>query len=212
VVLFVYSAALPPLLRAGGGRLGVAALIALGLFCLPVPAIAYLDRICGYAVFFVAGLCAAGSANWISLVDRWRWWLLGAFTVALALIVAGVLPGGRPDAAGNRAVLLGVGLLSMPALHGLVRAAPFARSRLLLSLGEASFSIYLLNTILIGLTKGLLLLALPWDASAFPLLAVAMMLAGTLGPIAIVRGLVWGRATAGKTEPPQSPAGSLPAP
>jgi fucose 4-O-acetylase-like acetyltransferase len=188
LVLFVYAAALPPLLRAAGGRLWLTVVLAVALFAWPAPPVAYLDRIAGYALFFAAGLVAARAACWPATIDRWRGWTLGAFALAVALVVAGLLPGGRLDAPAARAVLLGLGLLSMPALHGLVRAAPLAGSAALLALGRASFAIYLLNTILIGLAKALLLLVLPWDAAAFPLFASAMMLAGTLGPIVLLRG------------------------
>jgi len=183
LVLFVYLAALPWARR----RPRWAALVAIGLFAWPAPPIAYLDRIAGYAVFFVAGLGAAGASGWLGWVDRRRGWMLAAFAGVLALIVLGVLPGGRLDAPAARAVLLGAGLLSIPALHALVRAPPLARSPLLLALGRASFPIYLLNTILIGIAKGVLLTWLPWDARTFPLLAAVMMLAGTLGPIVIIR-------------------------
>jgi hypothetical protein len=83
--------------------------------------------------------------------------------------------------------LLLCGIASIPALHGLVQAPVFACDRALLALGGYAFSIYLLNTIVIGLTKAGYLKFAPfydgWAALALALFFVA----GTLVPILIRR-------------------------
>src|SRR6185312_11045132 len=73
-------------------------------------------------------------------------------------------------------------LLSMAALHGLVRRPAWLNSRLLLQCGVFSFVIYLLNTPCIGLVKGALLKFIPWDGPTFIVYAVLLMLGGTLRP------------------------------
>ena len=45
--------------------------------------------------------------------------------------------------------------------------------------------IYLFNTVCIGLAKGLLLLVCSWDGAHFLPFAATLMVAGTLGPIAL---------------------------
>jgi hypothetical protein len=102
--------------------------------------------------------------------------------VLLAIMVYGA---GWPE----KYLLLPVGMLAMPALHGSLRSLTPSSPNLLLSglllLGRYSFMIYLFNTLCIGLTKGLLLLLCSWDGAHFLPFAAALMVAGTLGPIAL---------------------------
>ena len=81
--------------------------------------------------------------------------------------------------------MLVAGILSMVALHGLVRSSVVARWKWLMLVGNMCFAIYLLNTICLGVSKGVLLKFLDWDARDFPLIAVLMMASGVLGPILI---------------------------
>lgn len=182
--LFVFSVALPALLRA----LGITGLLALGLalFVLPVPPVAYLDRVCGYFIFFAAGVAAArAGVDYLTHIDRWRGPLLAVFAALLILAWSGIAPvlGGAQGA-----WLLGLGLLAMPALHALMRFWP---APALAWLGAQVLPIYLLNTICIGLTKALLLPVLGWRANSFAVFAVALMAAGLFAPILIARILSW---------------------
>ncbi len=181
--LFAFSLALPLLVWADAGRLRLAVALSALLFALVPPPVLYLDRITGYFVFFVAGVAAADAgAAWLLWLDRWRAALLGGFAVLLAAaMMAGA--GGAAD----RPWLLACGLASMPALHALVRGAPFDRSAVLAGLGRYCFSIYLLNTICIGLAKGALLRLLPWDGANFTLFALVLMASGLAGPVLIKR-------------------------
>ena len=175
--LFVYATALPVLSRS----LGTVGLLALGLalFALPAPPVAYLDRICGYFVFFAAGAAAAQAGTmWLAAVDRFRWPALGLFAVLLLLAWSGRAP------APSAAWLLGLGLLSMPALHGLVRGWT---PPLLDWFGRFVFPIYLFNTICIGLAKAALLPLLGWSSATFAPFAAILLAAGLFGPIAIAK-------------------------
>ncbi len=184
VTLFVFLLGSPVLLRNLGMAGSVA--LALALFALPLPPVAYLDRVCGYYVFFVAGVAAArAGGNYLAILDRWRLRALGVFLAMLALALSGVVPVlGAP----HRLWLLGLGLLSMPALHGLARAWA---SPSLAWLGRRVFPIYLFNTICIGLAKAALLPVLGWRADSFPLFAAVLMAAGLFGPLAVLRGSAW---------------------
>jgi fucose 4-O-acetylase-like acetyltransferase len=178
LALFVFSVATPPLRRLGGAwaLLGVAA----ALYALPVPPLVYLDRVCGYFLFFVVGVLAADrTGDWDAAVDRQRWLALAAFGTILGLAWTGVLAGsGLP----GKASMLVAGLAGMPALHGLCRAWA---STVLLWFGQRAFPIYLLNTICIGLAKAALVPALGWDAAHFPVIAAALMAAGLFGPLVL---------------------------
>jgi fucose 4-O-acetylase-like acetyltransferase len=177
-VAFVYAAALPLLVRLSDGSIAPAVGLAVLLFALPVPPVAYLDRVAGYAVFFAAGLLAGRLLpTWLDLVDRHRaaaWMLFGA---SLGLVFLPVPTDLR---------LLVVGLLSMPALHALARRPAVARQRLWAWLGRYAFIIYLLNTVAIGFAKALLLEAFgTWDGANFLVFAPTLFAAGLLGPIAV---------------------------
>jgi fucose 4-O-acetylase-like acetyltransferase len=179
-VLFVVSLATPVLVWADAGRLRLLLAAGLVLYCLPLPAYVYADRIGQYMIFFVAGVWAGRAGEgWTRLVDRdWRW--LGVmFCVALALIIrfgCGWPPGIE---------LLPVGALSMPVLHGLVRNCRADFTRVFLWLGRYSFMIYLFNTMFIGLAKGLLLLGTDWNGPHFIPFATCLMAAGIFGPVAL---------------------------
>ena len=56
-------------------------------------------------------------------------------------------------------------------------------------IGRASLTIYLINTIAIGLTKGLLLRVLPWDGVNFLLYFPVLTLAGVALPMLVKRAL-----------------------
>jgi fucose 4-O-acetylase-like acetyltransferase len=174
-VLFVLVVATPPLLAANGGRPWLLLGLAVALHLLPAPPILYADRVARFAVFFVlGGLAADAGARWTRFVDGW--WLLLAlpFAASLLLFAAGVDPFWR---------MLAAGLLAMPVLHGLVRNGPLSRSAVLLFVGGYSFAIYLLNTIAIGVTKGVLLRVATWDGANFLWFSAVLMAAGVLGPI-----------------------------
>jgi hypothetical protein len=154
------------------------------LYVIPLPAYLYLDRIGTYAVFIVAGAGAGFlGAGWDRFIDRyWKLLLVILLGVLLAIMVYGA---GWPE----KYLLLPVGMLAMPALHGSLRSLTPSSPNLLLSgllfLGRYSFMIYLFNTLCIGLTKGLLQLVCSWDGTHFLPFAAALMVAGTLGPIAL---------------------------
>jgi len=181
-VLFVLSVAAPILVWADAGRLRLILAAGVVLYAVPLPAYLYLDHIGRYALFFALGATAARSGEaWTALIDlHWRW--LGAL-FALALGVIGGFGAGWPEAP----ELLLVGALSMPVLHGLVRNSALCSGPVLLWLGRYCFMIYLFNTLFIGLAKGLVLHAASWDGANFLPAAMALMLAGTLGPVALKR-------------------------
>ncbi len=133
-------------------------------------------------MFFSLGACAAAiNARWNHWIDANWPALLAAFVLCLAVIAAA----GQnwPD----WAVLLPVGALSLPALHGAVRRCRGAPAAALLWLGRYSFAIYLFNTLCIGFAKGVLLRMVPWRAPYFAEFAVVLMAAGVFGPILLKR-------------------------
>lgn len=186
-VLFAYAAALPLLLRASRGRIAVVGILAGLLFTASLPQIAYLDRIGNYFVFFVCGVAAARlGLAWRHSLDRWSGVSVVVFGLALLVMNYGFLgkPSGWPDWP-YKAYLLAFGLLSIPALHGLVRSPLLSCSTILLRLGRESFTIYMLNTVMIGAAKAAILRLVPWDGGNFVPVSILLMMAGLLGPIGV---------------------------
>jgi peptidoglycan/LPS O-acetylase OafA/YrhL len=178
IVLFVYAAA-APLLRPLLPRHALALLVVSApLVLLPLPAILYADRIGTFAPFFLAGLVAAEyDSLWCRWLDGWRVPLTLLFACALLLDLRY-----GPDLPRSLA-MLGVSLVAVPALHAAVRRLPTEAVRLLDGITPYAFAIYLLNTVFIGLAKGLMMKQLPWDAAWFPLFAIVLFAAGVTGPI-----------------------------
>jgi peptidoglycan/LPS O-acetylase OafA/YrhL len=185
-VLFALSAGVPALVWAVGIR-GAAA-VAAAIYVLPLPPLAYLDRLGTYALYFMCGLLAARAGEaWLAWIDRWRARLGLAFAALLLAAWEGWLGDLGVDGFPHKWFLLGFGLLSMPVLHGAVRAAPLARSAALARLGADCFAIYLFNTVAIGAAKAALGTVTTWDGPRFLPFACALMAAGVLGPMALKR-------------------------
>lgn len=177
-VLFLLTLLAPVLLWANFGGLYYLLIAGFILYCLPLPAYLYLDQFGKYGIFFCIGAFAASrDERWTAFVDR-RWRPLLLLFLCLLALIAGFGKNWpvRPE-------LFLVGILSLPALHGLVRHSSIPSAAMLLWLGENSFVIYLFNTIFIGIAKALLLRITDWNGSHFLLFALVMLLSGIFGPI-----------------------------
>jgi fucose 4-O-acetylase-like acetyltransferase len=141
---------------------------------LDVPNLFYADRVLKFLPFFLIGLWAGRHREEVEgFVRRAGWIALIAFgaSIVAALRVETTL-----------SVLI-TALLSLPALYWLAQMLAERGDRLFVTLGAFSMAIYLLNTIAIGLTKGVGFLVLRWDGNAFYLYFVGLTLAGILLPI-----------------------------
>jgi fucose 4-O-acetylase-like acetyltransferase len=179
-VLFVFSLVAPLVVRGQRRRLPLLIGLALLLYLVPLPAYAYLDHLGRYAIYFALGALAASfDAGWTRFIDRF-------WPVCMALLAALLAAIAAYGAAWSVPLtLLPVGALSMPALHGLVRFLGASPS--LSFLGRYSFMIYLFNTLFIGFAKSLMLQVSTWDGAHFMPFAMALMLAGTMGPVGLKR-------------------------
>lgn len=182
-VLFVLSLATLWLLNGKAERLAWLVAMSLLLYPFNLPTYAYADRVFTYAPFFLLGAMAGfAGPRWDRILDACWPYALMLFTAGLICVAL------RGQSESQKAVMLPLGMLSMPALHGAMRHIGNAKWRTgLLFFGRCSFAIYLGNTICIGLAKGIMLRFIPWDGENFLLFAPALALAGTFGPIAVKR-------------------------
>jgi hypothetical protein len=181
LVLFVFSTLMPLLWRATNGRWAIIFGLAIALYFMPSAQGFYLDRMMDYFIFFAIGGFVAShdeaAAMFPSLLPLW----LMLFAASTMVVFSGLSADLK---------LLIPGLASIPALHGLVRGRWLANDRLLLRLGSYAFTIYLLNTITIGLAKAGYLKVAPFEDGYFLLALPLLFAAGMLGPIAIRRYLL----------------------
>lgn len=173
----------PLLLRCVRGNLAaiIAATAALHachlLFDLPTTAA--LDQFCEYALYFALGLAFVrrySAANPFLSGHV----LLFTTLFAMSFLTVPFLPDDLSKTV--------VGLCSLPGVYALVTVfRAEADRRVLLGLGEYTFAIYLMNTLWIGLTKGVLLLVVPWDHANFLFFFPVLLAAGVMGPILVHR-------------------------
>jgi fucose 4-O-acetylase-like acetyltransferase len=182
LVLFVYCAVTPFLLKISRGMVWPTLLLAAVLHLLPVPDIAYLDRVAYFFVYFMIG-CATGKyrAQIMQFIDATLPVSGAVFSVSLVLATMQIEP-----------VVTGTicALSSLAFVHGLMRTSWFDHSDVLLWFGKYSFAIYLFNTLAIGLTKGVLLKIAPWDGTNFLWFFPILLLSGLIGPVLFKKALL----------------------
>jgi fucose 4-O-acetylase-like acetyltransferase len=176
-VIFVYSAIVPPLFALVGRRIWVLLAIGAAIYFLPYPDILYVDKIGHNFVFFVlGGLAATYLDAYRALLDRWGLLVVGLFGASFLIVATDMTLFER---------MFVVGICSLPALHALMRMPFFASMPVFPFLARNLLAIYLLNTIAIGLTKGILLKFMPWDGYNFLLFAPILTAAGIGVPILV---------------------------
>ncbi len=179
-VLFEFYLVVPLLLFIFGGRAIGVVVIGLLVHFLPSTPLFMLDGAFEYLVYFGIGATVAQYYMTIEpWLDRHRIILLVLFFVSFLMLEYSPLA--------YPVTKLIIGCLSIPALHALVRMTPFSNSKMLLGWGLVSYAIYLMNTIAIGFTKGVLLRFVSWDGTNFLFVAPILLLAGFYGPIVLKR-------------------------
>lgn len=151
------------------------AILSYGVIFLPSTPVLYLDRTMLFLPFFFVGCAAARHhEQWLTFIEKRLWLTIIVFLASLIAV----------RYIGIYAVsLILCGTLSIPALHGISRTPALLHSKFLDLLGRMSFSIYLLNTVFIGLAKGILLLFISWHGTNFFIFLPILLFVGIAGPI-----------------------------
>jgi fucose 4-O-acetylase-like acetyltransferase len=182
LVLFVYCAVTPLIVKLSLGRLWPTLLLAAVLHFLTVPEIAYLDRVAYFFVYFMIGCATAKYRTQVmQFIDTTLPVSAVVFFVSLVLATMQVEP-----------VVTGTicALSSLAFVHGLMRMTWLDRSDALVWFGKYSFAIYLFNTLTIGLAKGVLLKIAPWDGINFLAFFPILLLSGLFGPVLFKKALL----------------------
>jgi len=171
-VLSIYLLVVPALFHLFGRRPQL--LLAAGIAAAFVewPMWFMLDRVAEYLAFFALGMLL-----WMHR-EAWRRISPAALWVSTLLFAVLLWYDAPKWAAGAASVL--------PVL-GWMQRLPAGLQRALGTLGLASLAIYLMNTIAIGVTKGLMLKVFPWDGANFLVYLPVLALAGLTLPMAVRR-------------------------
>jgi len=130
-----------------------------------------------YLLYFSLGMISIKYREKLNnLFDKYRIPLFILFLVSFSLILF--------QASGSISKLI-ISLMSIPALISLIRTKIFIESKYLALFAKYTFVIYLLNTIIIGLSKGIILKVFSWDGYNFLLVAPILLSLGLYGPIFI---------------------------
>ena len=189
-VLFLYQLIFVPLIIVFRKRLSL--LLLLGalihlcyIFKIILPATNYfaMDHAKQYFLAFSLGIFLASNRNtYIKLIDKYHYTFIFMFLGSFFILMFGVNLSFDISHSISKLV---IGILSIPALHSLVRSPLFDDSNILLALGKYTFPIYLMNTIAIGLTKGIILKFVTWDGPNFVFIAPILLFSGIFIPILI---------------------------
>ncbi len=179
-VLSIYLVLVPALFQVAGRRplLLLALGVALG-FLGPWPELFMLDEVVEYLPFFAAGMLLWQHRGfWKNLPSAGLWGASFLFAALLVMAQWLELPKWLVGAASLVPVL--------GWMHRLEESGAAAGAlNVLAALGRASLAIYLMNTIAIGLAKGLMLKLLPWDGVNFLLYFPVLASAGVALPMLV---------------------------
>ena len=172
-VLFIFYALAPIAYRLTRERIEWLLPFALILHFVQLPGLFALSSLGEYSFVFVLGCCAGDHYQQFS---KWVEKTGPAFVVVFIVAACFSIPWGVPK--------FMLGLLSIPACYALMVGMRITESwGILKKLGAYTFPIYLMNTVFIGVTKGVMLKLSSWDGTNFLWFAPLLLAAGIIGPI-----------------------------
>lgn len=151
-------------------------IVGVGLFLIrdELPSLFTINRLAEFMLFIMIGVWIA--RNYVAFVkirNQFGWLWLAGFVISIIFSSYIVEP------------KLILGLLSIPALMFLIELPVIKSSKTLMLWGRYVFIIYLLNTIIVGLVKGIGLKFFPWDGLNFIPYFILLTISGLYLPILI---------------------------
>jgi len=154
-------------------------LVLLGFFVHFIPATNYfaLNQILEYMFYFSWGVFVVQHyPKYEQLIDYYHLIIILLFISSFAILTTHL---------SKSISKLIIGMLSIPAMHSLVRNKILSRFNVLSILGRYTFSIYLMNTICIGLSKGVIFRYMSWNGNNFLFIFPVLMTSGIYIPVLI---------------------------
>lgn len=178
-VLFLFCLLAPIAYYLTRGKIQWLLPLCLAVHFIELPGWFALSSLGEYGFVFVLG-CLAGDHY-----ERYSNWLnqYGAlFVTPFLVVLCFAIPWGVPKFA--------MGLLAIPACHAMMSMRVADGWSILRTLGAYTFPIYLMNTLFIGVSKGVMLKIAPWDGLNFLWFAPLLLGAGIVGPILVKQHLL----------------------
>ncbi len=177
--IFIYCVALPPLMWVFKNNLILLFVVGLVMYPFELPHYMFLNKMGYFFLFFMmGGVVTLHLEKYLAFIDRWSLHFITLFLLSFGLLVFDLH---------WKITMLIIGTLSLPAIHGLVRMKRFNQSKLLLTIGQYSYVVYLFNTLAIGFTKGVMFHFMSWDDLNFLIFAPILFTVGLLAPIVLKR-------------------------
>lgn len=165
-----------PLLMMLRVRAFILLIIGVCFYFLAMPHIFLLDRFVQYFLFFAIGVFVIRHYDsYLKFIDQYFLALFVLFILSFLVM---------PYVSYSMSKLI-IGVSSLPALHGLMRNGMFSAISVWRVFGKYTYSIYLMNTIIIGIVKGVILLFTPWDGMRFLIIAPTLLFSAIYIPIFI---------------------------
>jgi hypothetical protein len=178
-VLFLLYLSFPLLLRLFRGSvpacIAIGATLHLAALTLPIPNTLALRAFCEYSLYFAVGIAFSSRyESAASFIGNNTVVFIGLFLSSLLTIPS------LPEQVSKTVV----GLAAIPAFFGIASWVRGYTDRwMLLTLGSYSLSIYLMNTMFIGLAKGLMFEITHWHGTNFVAFFFVLFAAGLIGPL-----------------------------
>ena len=170
--LSVLYAAVPLLFKAAGERMWPLVVLAASLPLLPASALLAWNKIQLLALYFVMGICAARQHHAFERLLHRVW--------PVALAVFAVLIAGLPEGWPWQFLLCACAIVG---LLGMLRAEVLGDMKRLQYVGTFTLSIYLFNTLVIGVAKALWVALIGWEGVKFIPAFCAIAVAGIWVPM-----------------------------
>jgi len=171
-VLFEYCLVMPILVKLTNNRIGLILIASIPLHFLRVTNFLGLNFFLQFLFFFVFGMYAAKNiSKYYEIIDAYR--MIFILVFGISLIAFFYLPVPK----------IIMGIISIPAIHSLVRFDRSEKNNMLWTLGHFTFSIYLMNTLVGGFVKAIGFKFFNWSYSSFYFPAIVMILSMLIVPI-----------------------------
>jgi fucose 4-O-acetylase-like acetyltransferase len=178
-VLSIYLVIVPALFQVVGRRPMLLLIAGVALGVIGWPELFMLDSVVAYLPFFAGGMLLWMYREvWARPSASLLWLTTLGFAALLAIAQCQEVPKWL------------VGAASLLPVLGWMHRLPAMLASGLAALGRASFAIYLMNTIAIGIAKGVLLLGMPWDGCNFLVFFPVLLLSGVAVPMMVRRAVM----------------------